>query len=97
VKINTSTARPTTTPAESASTRTAIGQAYGGGGNATSSSAQVDLSPVSRKLLDMQSGGSDIDTAKVAAIRDAIASGQIKIDPTRIADGLIASARELLK
>jgi negative regulator of flagellin synthesis FlgM len=96
VKINTSTTRPSTAPPEPASTRSAISQAYGGGAGG-SSSAQVDLSPVSRKLLDMQGGGSDIDTARVAAIRDAIASGQIKIDPAKIADGLIASAKELLK
>jgi negative regulator of flagellin synthesis FlgM len=96
VKINSPTTRPSTTAAETVNTRAAVGQAYGGAGGG-SSSAQVDLSPMSRKLMDMQGGASDIDAAKVAAIRDAIASGQIKIDPTKIADGLIASARELLK
>jgi negative regulator of flagellin synthesis FlgM len=96
VKINSSTTRPSTSAAETTNTRTAISQAYGGASGG-SSSAQVDLSPVSRKLLDMRSGASDIDTAKVAAIRDAIAAGQLKIDPTKIADGLIASAQELLK
>nr|WP_231934083.1 flagellar biosynthesis anti-sigma factor FlgM [Bordetella bronchialis] len=95
--MNSSTARPSTTATETASTRTAIGQAYGGVAGGGSSSAQVDLSPMSRKLIDLQSGAGDIDTAKVQAIRDAIAAGQLKIDPTKIADGLIASAKELLK
>ena len=37
----------------------------------------------------------DIDTAKVEEIRTAIAEGRIKIDPSKIADGLLASLREL--
>ncbi|MGO4332809.1 flagellar biosynthesis anti-sigma factor FlgM [Cupriavidus sp. 2TAF22] len=37
----------------------------------------------------------DIDTAKVDEIRQAIAEGRIKIDPSKIADGLLASLREL--
>ncbi|CAM3541415.1 flagellar biosynthesis anti-sigma factor FlgM [Bordetella sputigena] len=97
MKINSSTTRPSTSTAETAGTRTAIAQAYGGVAGGGSSSAQVDLSPMSRKLVDLQSGADDIDTAKVQAIRDAIAAGQLKIDPTKIADGLIASAKELLK
>ncbi|GAB7545570.1 flagellar biosynthesis anti-sigma factor FlgM [Cupriavidus sp. CuC1] len=37
----------------------------------------------------------DIDTAKVDEIRQAISEGRIKIDPSKIADGLLASLREL--
>lgn len=74
----------------------AVAQAYGSGAQAGSGSAQVALSPASRQLL-AQEGGSDIDVERVAAIRAAIASGQLRIDPTRIADSLIASARDLLK
>jgi negative regulator of flagellin synthesis FlgM len=96
VKINSSTPRASTTAAETVTTRTAVGQAYGAA-EGGSSSAQVDLSPMSRKLLDMRNGEGDIDVAKVAAIRDAIAAGRISIDPGKIADGLIASAKELLK
>nr|WP_254926279.1 flagellar biosynthesis anti-sigma factor FlgM [Bordetella genomosp. 11] len=95
--MNSSTTRPSPTTADTGSTRAAVSQAYGGVAGGTSSSAQVDLSPMSRKLVDLQSGAGDIDTAKVQAIRDAIAAGQLKIDPTKIADGLIASAKELLK
>ncbi|ARP81432.1 flagellar biosynthesis anti-sigma factor FlgM [Bordetella genomosp. 8] len=97
MKINSSTTRPSTTPAETTGARSAVAQAYGGVAGGGSSSAQVDLSPMSRKLIDLQNGAGDIDTAKVQAIRDAIAAGQLKIDPTKIADGLIASAQELLK
>lgn len=62
-----------------------------------SGSAQVELSAASRSLLAMQNGDADVDMAKVAAIRDAIAKGELRIDAGRIADGLLASARELLK
>jgi negative regulator of flagellin synthesis FlgM len=94
VKIQSSTTRPAV-PTDSASPRSAVSQAYSSGGG--SSSAQVELSPVSRKMLELQSGTSDVNAERVAAIRAAIASGQIKIDPEKIADGLIASARDLLK
>ena len=38
-----------------------------------------------------------IDTAKVEQVRDAIASGSFKVDADKIADGVIASNRELLQ
>lgn len=60
-------------------------------------SAQVELSSASRTLSAMQTGDGDIDMAKVEAIRAAIARGEISIDAGKIADGLLASARELLK
>ena len=37
-----------------------------------------------------------IDTAKVEQVRSAIASGSFKADADKIADGVIASNRELL-
>jgi len=60
-------------------------------------SAQVNISATSTKLLELHNGDGDIDMERVNALRDAIASGQLRIDASRIADGLIASARELLK
>jgi len=60
-------------------------------------SAHVALSATARRLLELRDGSADIDAERVAALRDAIASGKLAIDPERIADGLIASARELLK
>ncbi|RTR04380.1 flagellar biosynthesis anti-sigma factor FlgM [Halomonas nitroreducens] len=38
----------------------------------------------------------DIDTARVAEIREAIRDGRLEIKPERIADGLIASVQDLL-
>jgi negative regulator of flagellin synthesis FlgM len=36
------------------------------------------------------------DAARVAAIREEIRSGRYQVNPERIADGILASARELL-
>ncbi|RQO51344.1 flagellar biosynthesis anti-sigma factor FlgM [Variovorax sp. KBW07] len=41
-------------------------------------------------------GGSDFDAARVAAIREDIRAGRYEIRPERIADGLLASVRDLL-
>ena len=57
----------------------------------------VDLSAAARHLSSLESSDNDINVERVNQIRDAIASGQLKIDPSRIADGLIASVRDLLK
>ena len=76
-----------------------VAQAYGAsnGSQPSKGSSQVALSTASRQLLALQEGGSDINVERVHAIRAAIASGELKIDATRIADSLIASAQELLK
>lgn len=37
----------------------------------------------------------DIDSAKVEEIRQAIAEGRLRMDPSKIADGLLATLREL--
>ncbi|AOB27063.1 MULTISPECIES: flagellar biosynthesis anti-sigma factor FlgM [Bordetella] len=97
MKIQSTTSHPVSPNAVGARAEHAVAQAYGNGAQAGSGSAQVALSPASRQLLALQEGGSDIDVERVAAIRAAIASGQLRIDPARIADSLIASARELLK
>lgn len=67
--------------------------------NQTSSAGKssVDLSAAARHLAALQDGSSDVQTQKIQQIRDAIASGQLQIDPDRIADGLLASVRDLLK
>jgi len=57
----------------------------------------VDLSPTARLLAGLQNADDDIDVERVQQIRDAIASGQLKIDSSRIADSLLASVREMLK
>lgn len=74
-----------------------------GGSGVSSISSQgsnkgaVDLSSTARHLSSLQNSDSDINVERVQAIRDAIAAGQLKVDPSRIADSLIASVRELLK
>lgn len=42
------------------------------------------------------SGVTDIDHAAVSAIKEEIANGTDEVDPGRIADGVLATARELL-
>lgn len=62
-----------------------------------SKAAQVELSAAARKLAALENDQHDIDIVKVQALREALANGTLKIDPERIADGLINSARELVK
>ena len=59
---------------------------------------EVSLSPLSSKLQEIQANVSDapVDTQRVAEIKQAIAEGRFKINPERIADGLLSSVRDLL-
>lgn len=63
------------------------------GARAAAGSTQVEFSSVSTLLSD---GASDVDMAKVQAIREAIRNGELAINAGRIADGLIESTRDLL-
>lgn len=63
-------------------------------GNATAARSQVELSPLSASLV--QDSG-DIDMERVEAIRNAIRSGELQIDASRIADGLLDSVREMVR
>lgn len=56
--------------------------------------AQVEISPLSASLLK---DGGDVDMERVEAIRNAIRTGELKIDATRIADGLLDSVRDLIR
>ena len=60
-------------------------------------SADVELSPMGRHLQQARSEHNDVDMDRVNALRAAIADGSFEIDAHRIADGLITSARELLR
>lgn len=71
--------------------------APGAGQASAGNKPAVDLSPAARHLAAMQDGGQDIQAERVQEIRDAIASGELRMDPERIADGLLASVRDLLK
>lgn len=73
------------------------GTAPSGAGAAGGGKGAVDLSAAARHLSGLENADNDISVERIAQIRDAIASGQLKIDASRIADGLIASVRDLLK
>lgn len=88
----------------SSSNNTAVNSVAGtraaaGGQSAPSAPGKnpVELSPAARQLAVLQNSDNDVNVERVQALRDAIASGQLKIDTGRIADSLLASARELLK
>jgi negative regulator of flagellin synthesis FlgM len=76
--------------ARSGALQSAAGAAGGGKG-------AVDLSAAARHLSGLENTDNDINIERITQIRDAIASGQLKIDTSRIADSLIASVRDLLK
>lgn len=55
----------------------------------------VEINPLSSRIQSLQ-GEPSFDAAKVEAIKQAIASGEFKINADAIADGLIRTAKELL-
>lgn len=62
--------------------------------NSPAARSQVQLSPLSASLV--QDNG-DVDMERVEAIRNAIRSGELQIDASRIADGLLDSVREMVR
>jgi negative regulator of flagellin synthesis FlgM len=60
---------------------------------AAAASSTVNLSSMSAVHA---ANGSDIDVAKVEAIKASLRDGTYQIDSAKIADGMIGSARELL-
>ncbi|QGZ62674.1 flagellar biosynthesis anti-sigma factor FlgM [Paraburkholderia acidisoli] len=80
----------TATPA--ATTATAAGT------SAASGDANVNLSSLSSTLRSLAASGSaDIDMAHVQSIKDAIKNGTLQIDSGKIADGVLQTARDLMK
>ena len=65
--------------------------------SSTTASSTVAVSSTARHLSNLQNSDNDINIERVKEIRDAIAAGKLKVDPSRIADSLIASVRDLLK
>ncbi|WP_236572770.1 flagellar biosynthesis anti-sigma factor FlgM [Burkholderia sp. 8Y] len=63
--------------------------------NATAGQSTVSLSTLSSDLR--ASNGSDIDTAKVESIKAALRDGSFKMDSSKIADGMLSTARDLLQ
>jgi len=68
-------------------------------GAGAAAAPQVELSPLSARIQEIEStiaSAPAVNSARVAEIRQAIAQGNFKIDASRIADGLIASVRQML-
>ncbi|MFV9473389.1 flagellar biosynthesis anti-sigma factor FlgM [Advenella sp. RU8] len=57
------------------------------------SSTKVDLSSVAR---DLTSPENDVNMERVQAIRQALADGTLNINPTRIAEGILQDAVDIL-
>jgi negative regulator of flagellin synthesis FlgM len=69
-----------------------------GSTSGTSGDANVSLSNLSSSLRSLAASGSaDIDTAHVQSIKDAIKNGTLQIDTGKIADGILETARGLVK
>lgn len=83
----------------SAATRTesAGSAAVRSGSKAATGKNSVDISSAALQLSNLHSGENDVNVDRVNEIRAALEAGELIIDTSRIADGLIASARELLK
>ncbi|MFM0159135.1 anti-sigma-28 factor, FlgM family [Burkholderia sp. GAS332] len=78
--------------AQSASTPSQTTSSSGSG------DASVSLSGLSQHLRSLAASGSaDIDTAHVESIKAAIKDGSLTIDSSKIADGVLNTARELLQ
>lgn len=59
---------------------------------------QVDLSSLAARLQEASAAGTaEVDSARVAEIKQAISEGRFQINPERIADGLIDSVRQMLE
>jgi negative regulator of flagellin synthesis FlgM len=63
-----------------------------------SGDSSVNLSGVSQQMRGLAaSDSSDIDTAHVESIKQAIKNGTLQIDSGKIADGVLQTARDLLQ
>jgi negative regulator of flagellin synthesis FlgM len=68
--------------------------------SSTSTTRTINLSPLAGQLQQVEqalnkSSSRDIDNPKVEQLRNAIQNGDLKMDPTRIANGLLQSVRDL--
>ena len=69
-----------------------------GSTGAGGSDADVSLSALAAHVRGLAvSGSADIDTAHVESIKQAIRNGTLTIDPGKIADGVLETARSLLQ
>lgn len=69
------------------------------GSSDTSGGSSVQLSALSSHLQQLEQTIADtpvVDSGKVEEIKTAIAQGQFKVDPEKVADGLLSSVRNML-
>jgi negative regulator of flagellin synthesis FlgM len=66
-------------------------------GTAATAGDQVELSSLAAQLQQAGAASAEpIDLARIAEIKQAIVEGRFEVNPERIANGLIESAREML-
>ena len=63
---------------------------------AASGDAQVALSPRLQEIEARVAAAPVVNAERVAEIKQAIAEGRFKVNPERIADGLLSSVRQML-
>ena len=69
------------------------------GASSAAAGAEVELSPLSARLQELSGSLAStpvVDAGRVSEIKQAIAEGRFKVDPGKIADGLINSVRDML-
>ena len=97
LKINPSFAKGSLQPAaDSARSGRSAGKAQTADVASGRSGTPVALSSTARHLSQLSHSDGDINLVRVNEIRNALEQGTLKINPERIADGLISSAQELV-
>lgn len=96
LKVNLPYIKGSLSPASDVNRAAGAGKTQGGDVATPKSGSQVALSSTARHLAQLSDADQDINIVRVNEIRNALADGTLKINPERIADSLIASARELL-
>ncbi len=102
MKINSPSDNPAAVSSNAASLAVKAGPSASVLARSTASKSTQSLGvavTVSTLVRSMEAGGeaSDIDTAKVNSVRQAIAQGTYKVNPEAIADKLLSNAQEMLK
>lgn len=91
--------KPVATSATNEARNRAAIASQNAGTTVASASDKVELSSLSSSLQKAEAAMAEtpmIDQKKVDEIRQAITDGRFKVDADRVADGLIASVREML-
>lgn len=101
MKIDTSVKSPGSTGIKESAPRTSkAGTGETGAQKKAATLDNVQITSLSSQLHAMESSMDNVpvvDTARVAAIKQAISEGQFKINPEAIADRLIATVKDLVQ